>query len=200
MGILGLLPLTKLFLTPKDGGKKKAKSGKSLDDLVGEYGLTSNLFRVHVKDEKSGAINKTISDLNIYHEYGINVLELRRSAGQNRFVRTVSQKLASPDLLIKQGDVMYLSGEPEMIHKFSEDYKLRLLDVHTDEIEHSSGASMDFFDIGVAEVLFMPSSTMIGRSISEIGFRNKFNVKFQLPFFYFWYFFVCSAMSSASSK
>ena len=176
VGILGLLPLTKLFLTPKDGGKKKAKSGKSLDDLVGEYGLTSNLFRVHVKDEKSGAINKTISDLNIYHEYGINVLELRRSAGQNRFVRTVSQKLASPDLLIKQGDVMYLSGEPEMIHKFSEDYKLRLLDVHTDEIEHSSGASMDFFDIGVAEVLFMPSSTMIGRSISEIGFRNKFNV------------------------
>ena len=176
VGIVGLLPLTKIFLTPKDGGKKKAKSGKSLDDLVGEYGLTSNLFRVHVKDEASEAINKTIADLNIYHKYGINVLELRRSAGQNRFVRTVSQKLASPDLLIKQGDVMYLSGEPEMIHKFSEDYSLRLLDVHTDEIEHSSGASMDFFDIGVAEVLFMPSSTMIGRSISEIGFRNKFSV------------------------
>ena len=176
VGILGLLPLTKIFLTPKDGAKKKVKSGKSLDDLVGEYGLTSNLFRVHVKDENSEAINKTIADLNIYHKYGINVLELRRSAGQNRFVRTVNQKLASPDLLIKQGDVMYLSGEPEMIHKFSEDYSLRLLDVHTDEIEHSTGASMDFFDIGVAEVLFMPSSTMIGRSISQIGFRNKFSV------------------------
>ena len=176
VGILGLLPLTKIFLTPKDAGKKKAASGKSLDDLVGEYGLTSHLFRVHVKNEKSEAINKTIADLNIYHEYGINVLELRRSAGQNRFVRTVSQKLASPDLLIKQGDVMYLSGSPEMIQKFAEDYSLRLLDVHTDEMEHTSGASMDFFDIGVAEVLFMPSSTMIGRTISEIGFRNKFSV------------------------
>ena len=176
VGIIGLLPLTKLFLTPKDGGKKKAKSGKSLDDLVGEYGLTNNLFRVHVKNEKSEAINKTIADLNIYHKYGINVLELRRSAGQNRFVRTVSQKLASPDLLIKQGDVMYLSGSPEMIQKFAEDYSLRLLDIHTDEMEYTSGASMDFFDIGVAEVLFMPSSTMIGRSISEIGFRNKFSV------------------------
>ena len=176
VGILGLLPLTKIFLTPKDAGKKKAASGKSLDDLVGEYGLTSHLFRVHVKNEKSEAINKTIADLNIYHEYGINVLELRRSAGQNRFVRTVSQKLASPDLLIKQGDVMYLSGSPEMIQKFAEDYSLRLLDVHTDEMERTSGASMDFFDIGVAEVLFMPSSTMIGRTISEIGFRNKFSV------------------------
>ena len=176
VGIIGLLPLTKIFLSPKDGGKKKKKSGKSLDDLVGEYGLTSNLFRVHIKSEGSPAIGKTIADLNIYHNFGINVLELRRSAGQNRFVRTVSQKLASPDLILKQGDVLYLSGAAEDIQKFAEDYSLRLLDIHTDEIEHTSTASMDFFDIGVAEVLFMPTSTMIGRSISEIGFRNKFNV------------------------
>jgi di/tricarboxylate transporter len=176
VGILGLLPLTKIFLSPKEAAKKKQEKGKSLDDLVGEYGLTHNLFRVHIKDESSEAIGKTIADLNIYQKYGINVLELRRSSGQNRFVRTVNQKLASPDLQLKQGDVLYLSGEPEMIKKFSEDYSLRLLDNRTDEIEHSGSASMDFFDIGVAEVLFMPTSTMINRKISEIGFRSKFNV------------------------
>lgn len=174
-GIIFLLPLTKIFLSPKDTNKKK-KSGKTLDDLVGEYGLTGNLFRVHVKDESSQAIGKTIAELNIYHNYGINVLELRRSAGTNRFVRTVNQKLASPDLILKQGDVLYLSGNPEDIHRFSIDYSLRLLDRHTDEMEYSSTASMDFFDIGVAEVLFLPTSTMTGRIISEIGFRNKFNV------------------------
>ena len=176
VGILGLLPLTKIFLSPKEATKKKQEKGKSLDDLVGEYGLTHNLFRVHIKDESSEAIGKTIADLNIYQKYGINVLELRRSSGQNRFVRTVNQKLASPDLQLKQGDVLYLSGEPEMIKKFSEDYSLRLLDNRIDEIEHSGNASMDFFDIGVAEVLFMPTSTMINRKISEIGFRSKFNV------------------------
>lgn len=61
-----------------------------------------------------------------------------------------------------------------MIAKFAEDYNLRLLDNRTDEIEHTT--SMDFFDIGVAELLFMPTSTMINRKISEIGFRSKFNV------------------------
>lgn len=176
VGVLGLLPLTKIFLAPKDAGKKKQSSGKSLDDLVGEYGLTHNLFRVHIKNEQSEAINKSIAELNIYHNYGINVLELRRSSGQNRFVRTVNQKLASPELILKQGDVLYLSGEPQMIAKFAEDFHLRLLDVHTDEIEHTSSASIDFFDIGVAELLFMPTSTMINRKISEIGFRGKFNV------------------------
>ena len=82
VGVLGLLPLTKIFLAPKDAGKKKQSSGKSLDDLVGEYGLTHNLFRVHIKNEQSEAINKSIAELNIYHNYGINVLELRRSSGQ----------------------------------------------------------------------------------------------------------------------
>jgi len=177
VGVLYLLPATKLFLIPKDKGNDKENKGKSLKELVKEYGISENLFRVHLKDENSKAIGKTVVDLNIYREYGINVLELRRSTGQNRFVRTVNQQLASPDLILKQGDVLYLSGEADMIKKFSDDYNLRLLDVHTDEIEgSSSNTSLDFFDIGVAEILIMPSSSMINRTIIEAGFRSKFSV------------------------
>ena len=177
VGVLYLLPATKLFLIPKDKGNDKENNGKSLKELVKEYGISENLFRVHLKDENSKAIGKTVVDLNIYREYGINVLELRRSTGQNRFVRTVNQQLASPDLILKQGDVLYLSGEADMIKKFSDDYNLRLLDVHTDEIEgSSSNTSLDFFDIGVAEILIMPSSSMINRTIIDAGFRSKFSV------------------------
>ena len=176
VGILYLLPATRM-LAPKEKTNEGKKGGKSLKELVKEYGVTENLFRVHIKSHDSKAIGQTVVDLNIYREYGINVLELRRSTGQNRFVRTVNQQLASPDLVLKQNDVLYLSGEPEMITKFAEDYSLRLLDKHTDEIDgSSSNASMDFFDIGVAELLFMPTSTMINRKISDIGFRGKFNV------------------------
>ena len=176
VGILYLLPATRM-LTPKEKQKDKKKSGKSLKELVGEYGITDNLFRVHIKSDKSQTIGKTVADLNIYREYGINVLELRRSTGQNRFVRTVNQQLASPDLILKQNDVLYLSGEPEQIERFAADYTLRLLDRHTDEIDgSSSNASLDFFDIGVAEILIMPTSSMINRTIIEAGFRSKFAV------------------------
>ena len=174
VGIVYLLPATKM-LAPKEKQTKK-KTGKSLKELVNEYGISSTLFRVHVKDASSGVIGKTVAGLNVYREYGINVLEVRRSSGQNRFVRTVNQQLASPDMVIGQGDVLYISGEPEMVSRFATDYSLRLLDIHTDEIEGSSNASMDFFDIGVAEILIMPTSSMIGRKISEAGFRNKFSV------------------------
>ena len=176
VGILYLLPATKM-LTAKDKVKDGKDSGKSLKELVKEYGVSDNLFRVHIKSHDSKAIGQTVVDLNIYREYGINVLELRRSTGQNRFVRTVNQQLASPDLMLKQNDVLYLSGDPEMIAKFAEDYSLRLLDNHTDEIDgSSSNASLDFFDIGVAEILIMPSSSMINRTIIDAGFRSKFSI------------------------
>ena len=177
VGILVLLPLTKMFLTPKEKSKDKKANRKSLKELVNEYGITENLFRVQVKNEKSKAIGKTVADLDIYKHYGINVLELRRSAGQNRFVRTVNQQLASPDLVLKEDDVLYLSGDAEGIQKFVKDYSLRLLDRKTDEMDNGApNASLDFFDIGVAEILIMQSSSMINHTIAEVGFRSKFGV------------------------
>ena len=175
VGVLYLLPATKM-LTPKEKVDKK-KSGKSLKELVREYGISSTLFRVHIKDENSDAIGKTIVELDVYRNYGLNVLEVRRSSGQNRFVRTVSQQLASPDMVLGHGDVLYLSGDPEHVSRFASDYTLRMLDIHTDEIEGSSShPSMDFFDIGVAEILIMPTSSMIGRRIADAGFLSKFSV------------------------
>ena len=176
VGIIVLMPLTKIFLTPKEKAGDDKKTGKSLKELVKEYGLSDNLFRVHINGP-SEAIGKTIIDLNIYRQYGVNVMELRRSAGSNKFVRTVNQQLASPTLVLQQGDVLYLSGEPEKVQQLAEDYSFRLLDNHTDEIEgSSSNASLDFYDIGIAEILIMPSSSMINRTIVDAGFRSKFNV------------------------
>ena len=177
VGVIFLMPLTKWVLTPKEKGKDAKSQGKSLKSLVKEYGLTDNLFRVHIKNSSSSAIGKTIIDLDIYKKYGINVLELRRSTGNNRFVRTVNQQLASPTLMLQQGDVLYLSGELAQIQQFVYDFSLRLLDNHTDEIEGSSAnPSLDFFDIGIAEILIMPSSSMINRTVFEAGFRSKFSV------------------------
>ena len=176
VGILVLMPLTKMFLTPKSGEKDKKQGGKTLNELVKEYGLTENLFRVSV-NETSRVIHKTITELDIYHQYGVNVMELRRSNGHNKFVRTVNQQLASPTLLLQQGDILYLSGNSEKVQQLVEDFALELLDIDTNEVEDSTPkTSLDFYDIGIAEILIMPSSSMINRNISEAGFRSKFNI------------------------
>ena len=172
VGILVLLPLTKIFLVPKEKSKSKKKSNKSFKELVKEYGITEHLFRAQVS-AKSPAIGKTVAGLNIHREYGINVLELRRGAGNNRFLRTVNQQLGSPNLKMEEEDIIYLFGEQEDVERFARDYSLALLDKNR---EYRSGASMDFYDLGVAEILIMQSSSMVNRTIVDAGYRQKFNL------------------------
>lgn len=177
VGILYLLPVTKMFLSPKNKGKENKKGGKSLDELVREYGLSDNLFRVKI--EKSNIAGMTVIELDVRKRYGINILEMRRKTTSNRFVRTVNQQLASPDSILGVGDVLYLSGSPENVQTFVDDYSLTLLDSHTDELADSrsnGGASLDFYEIGIAEIVIMPSSSMINRTIADAGFRAKFNL------------------------
>ena len=58
----------------------------------------------------------------------------------------------------------------------AEDYLLEMLDEHTTEEAKNSANSLDFYDIGIAEIVLMPSSNLINQTIKGAGFRDKFNV------------------------
>ena len=173
VGIIALLPLSKWFLTKKRKSDSASDSGKSLDELVNEYGLTVNLFRVRI-DGNSEVAGKTMGSLNLRSKYGLNILEIRRqdSGVQNRFMRTVKQ-YSSPDTVLEADDVLYLSGQQSQVRQFAADCGLTLLDDHSTE---DSNNSLDFYDIGIAEVLLMSSSRMNNHTVREAGFRDKFNV------------------------
>ncbi len=173
VGIIALLPLSKWFLTKKRKSDSTSDSGKSLDELVNEYGLTVNLFRVRI-DGSSEVAGKTMGSQNLRSKYGLNILEIRRqdSGVQNRFMRTVKQ-YSSPDTVLEADDVLYLSGQQSQVRQFAADCGLTLLDDHSTE---DSGNSLDFYDIGIAEVLLMSSSRMNNHTVREAGFRDKFNV------------------------
>ena len=175
-GIVVLLPLTKWFLSKKRKKDERASSGKSLDELVKEYGLSDNLFRVQVESD-SLPLGQTIQALDVRRKYGLNILEVRRGeSSQHRFLKTVTQKLASPDTMLQAGDVLYVTGEVDVVSRFASDYSLKLMDGHATEMAEGTGNSLDFYDIGIAEIVLMPSSSMINQRVKEAGFRDKFNV------------------------
>lgn len=177
VGIVVLLPLSKWFLSKQGEQKDTAThSGKTLKQLVKEYGLSSNLFRVKVAGN-SRLHGKTIVELNVRHKYGVNILEVRRGdMSQHRFLTTVTQKLADPGTILETGDILYIKGEFDRIKSFAEDYLLEILDEHATEETRLNENSLDFYDIGIAEIVLMPSSRLINRTIKEAGFRDKFNV------------------------
>ena len=176
IGTLVLMPLTKWFLSKKGKKQEVNASGKSLNQLVKEYGLSSNLFRLRA-DTSSLLVGKTIIDLDVRHKYGLNILEVRRGdISQNRFLKTITQKLAEPDTVMQEQDVLYVTGEVESVERFAEDYLLEMLDGHTTEEAAKANNSLDFYDIGIAEIVLMPSSNLANRTVKDADLRGKFNV------------------------
>ena len=176
VGILVLMPLSKWILD-KRGGKDKSlnNKNKSLAQLVKEYGLSDNLFRLKVV---SGSLlkGKTIVELDVRKKYGVNILEVRRSeSSQKRFLKTVTQQLAWTNIQLQPDDVLYVRGPIEKIEKFVVAYQLEMQDSRTTE-ETKQADKLDFYDIGIAEIVLMPSSRLINQTVEECGFRDKYNV------------------------
>ena len=175
-GIVVLLPLTRWFLSGKRKEDHAATSGKSLNELVKEYGLSDNLFRLRA-DASSVIVGQTVLALDVRRRYGLNILEVRRGeVSQHRFLKTVTQKLASADTVIEAGDVLYVQGHAAEVNRFAQDFALALMDGHATEMAANAERSLDFYDIGIAEIVLMPSSDLINRRVKEAGFRDKFNV------------------------
>ena len=176
-GIIVLIPLSKIFLSKKgQNNNNKTNRNKSLNELVKEYQLADNLFRIKV-NPKSPVIGKNVVELDIRKKYGLNVLEVRRiSQSQSRFLKSVNQKLAT-DTTLQSEDVIYVMGDFDRIHQIAQELDLYIIDSHTtEESGKNKENSLDFYDIGIAEILLMPNSRLINQSVKDAGFRDKYNL------------------------
>ena len=171
VGIIVLLPTTKWFLSPKKEAPDSGTRNKSLKELAQEYNLTGNLFRLRITPS-SQAIGQTITQLDVRHAYGVNILEIRREKNhQGRLLHSVMQ-LSAPDTVLEEGDILYIAGEQERITQMAAVLHLALLDHPT---AHGDNG-LAFYDIGIAEIVLMPSSRMINRTVKEVDFRRRFKV------------------------
>ena len=171
-GTILLIPLSRLFLDKHGKDSHKKRKNKSLHELSQEYQLSTNLFRIKVTKD-STITKKKIGDLNIRNLYGITIFEVRGISPQGRLVKTVDQKIATPDTIINIDDILYVLGDFNKVQKFAADCNLQLLN---DIQEENSEESLAFYNIGIAEILLMNTSGLIDLPIKNSGFREKFNV------------------------
>lgn len=175
VGLLVLVPLSKIFLSKNtDSDKKKNSKRKTLKELVKEYGVSNSLSLLKVNDN-SQITGKSIAELGLRNKYGINIFEIRRKeSNQNRFLKNVTQEMAAPDSIIEEGDTLYVTGDIENVKLFANDGGLEIIE--RNETDKKSRHKLEFYDIGVAEVVVMQSSGLINRTIRESDFRAKYNL------------------------
>ena len=176
IGIIVLMPLSKIFFSKKQNGKKKDKA-KSLDDLVDEYQLLDNLHRYIVPSKRYGAadenggvmdiVGKTLKDLSIQKKYGVSIIEIRNEKKSKLgLVKDVNQNMAKSSSTISVHDILYILGDEEKIEKFAHDYGLRKM----------KDVKIDFYDLGLTEIVVMPTSNFAGLRIGEANLRKRFGI------------------------
>ncbi len=176
VGLVVLLPLTKWFLSDKKSESDKGRKNKSLSELVDEYQLAANLSRLQVKSG-SALVGKTAAELDVHRRFGVTIFEIRRESQSKhrKIVKSVSQSMADPSTPLEAGDILYLMGAREKAEHFAADYQTTLLD--DSQLKEQGGRSvLDFYDIGMAEIVLMPSSKLINSTLIDSNFRQKYNI------------------------
>ncbi len=171
-GIIILLPLSKHFLSKKNSeDNSKGKYGKDLSKLVYEYQLTKKLQRYSISPN-SMLVGKKMADLDLYNRYKISILEKRKEDGvHGKFIRNISQSTVGAETVFNADEIIYISGETTDIKRFVADFKLS--SIPTDE---KALDTLEFYDIGIAELLLLPNSRLTGRLIRNTALRAKYHI------------------------
>lgn len=177
IGIIVLMPLSKIFLSKSQGSKKK-KNAKSLDDLVDEYRLLDNLHRFIVPSSRTSAardengnqldiVGKTLKELSIQKKYGVSIIEIRNEKKSRLgLVKDVNQNMAKSSSTIQVHDTLYIIGDEQKMQHFARDYGLRKM----------KDVKIDFYDLGLTEIVVMPTSNFAGLRIGEANLRKRFGI------------------------
>ena len=177
IGIIVLMPLSKIFLSKSQGSKKK-KNAKSLDDLVDEYRLLDNLHRFIVPSSRTYAardengnqldiVGKTLKELSIQKKYGVSIIEIRNEKKSRLgLVKDVNQNMAKSSSTIQVHDTLYIIGDEQKMQRFARDYGLRKM----------KDVKIDFYDLGLTEIVVMPTSNFAGLRIGEANLRKRFGI------------------------
>lgn len=165
ISVVMLLPMSRLLVKKKES--KRRKSGmKSPAQLAEEYRLENKLHKYAVPAE-SPVVGRKVSTLDLKKKYGIEIVEIRsekrRSLG---LMRDVSQSIVTGESVIEGGDILYLMGDRGNMKRLAADCRLRRL----------KDARLNFYDIGLAEIVVLPDSRLVGTHLRDSHLREKFRV------------------------
>lgn len=178
IGIVGVitgiiyLVLTRNILLPNEKKRNKSKGSHPLSpkQLAIDYNLGGNLFRVKVPEE-SEMIGKRLAELKIPHTYQLCVLKIQRKSMEGINLLPITyQEMAGPTTMIQANDILYFQGSHENVKRFVSDYKWKIKE------EESEAGVLVSKQLGIAEVLLTPHSSLINETIRTIGFREKYNL------------------------
>jgi di/tricarboxylate transporter len=136
---------------------------RAKDDLLKIYQLGERLFWARIPTG-SFLINRSLAESTFREKYGVNVVAVERNG--------VSTHLAPmPDFVFQRGDVLVLEGRLDEFRSRDTEPYLEILSPR-----NYSEYDLESTSIVVLEGVLTPRSSLLGRTLKETHFREKFGM------------------------
>jgi di/tricarboxylate transporter len=176
-GILFMLFIGRHIL-PDHAPKQEVQRVETPEELVALYRLPDNLFRLRVRRESELA-GKSILEARLRQDHGLTVLDVLRPTTMNdpQGKPKGSAKdgyisvSPTPETIIHSGDVLIAQVEPGDIGHLAATLNLGVQPAQGDD-----EGSLISSEVGIAEVLLPPRSSLLGKSLVEIQFGSLYHL------------------------
>ncbi len=175
-GILFMLLVGRHFL-PDHMPVQDVQRIDSPAELVELYRLPDNLFRLRVRRE-SGLLGKTVVESRLGEDFQVSVLEilqprtgLRRSETSSGLRSNGLERVPVASRPIGAHDILVVQGDPNNVRHAAAYWNLGLQSAQVRE-EHDLISD----EVGVAEVLLPPRSSLAGRTLVESRFGSTYHL------------------------
>ena len=144
--------------------RKPVKNRLSLRNLIEAYDIYDRFHRLRITSA-SAIAGMTVAQSLLRTRYGVTVLGIERQ--QQRRTRIMP---AGTQTELKVGDIILVVNTAGELDRIVQNEKLEDLNI---EKEYGSFAAQE---LGMAEVLLTPRSTLIGRTLSKNRFRQRYGL------------------------
>lgn len=157
---------------------------ESPQELIDLYRLPEDLYRLRVR-RGSPLIGLTLAEADLGHEHQVTVLDIQRRAEPRlptlRFAdpggRVLPTQVARVDLTpdpqttLALDDILIAQGEADDVSHAAVTWNLALQPVHADDED-----ALVNEEIGVAEVLLPPRSSLFGQTLVDLHFGSRYGL------------------------
>lgn len=144
-------------------GRRLIPERAASDELTDSFGLRPYLTEVMILP-KSALIGKTLVEAGLGRDLDLTVLRVVRE--KSRYLVPVG------DLLIEQDDVLLVEGMRDQILKVKD---MAGIDIKADV--KLSDPDLDVEDLNLVEVILLPRSSLIGRTLKGHRFRERYGLQ-----------------------
>lgn len=133
---------------------------------IEDYKLADREYRLRVTD-RSSLIGKTLEDLDLRHSSGASILAVERNGKLSKELLrpTAKMELRADDILL-----IDLFAPHSSIEMLRQQFALEALPLSGTYFTDQSQ------EIGMAEVLLVPTSDLVGKTVVETGFRSRYGL------------------------